>query len=45
MGDPDARRRQLGINPTGKVPTVVINGNVIRGFNAEIYDRTLNGSR
>ena len=43
--DPNARRRQLEINPTGKVPTVVINGNVIRGYNAEIYDRTLNGSR
>jgi glutaredoxin len=43
--DPYARRRQLEINPTGKVPTVVINGNIIRGFNAEKYDRILNGSR
>jgi glutaredoxin len=43
--DPNARRRQLEINPTGKVPTVVINGNVIRGYNVEIYDRILNGSR
>jgi len=43
--DPDARRRQKEINPTGSVPTVVINGNVIRGYNAEKYDRFLNGSR
>jgi glutaredoxin len=33
--DPDARRRQKEINPTGSVPTVVINENVIRGYNAK----------
>jgi glutaredoxin len=43
--DPNARRRQMEINPTGKVPTVVINGNVIRGYNAEKFDRFLNKSR
>lgn len=43
--DPDARRRQLEINPTGRVPTVVIDGEIIRGYNPEKFDRILNGSR
>jgi len=40
--DPDARRRQKEVNPTGSVPTVVINGTVLRGYNPGKFDKLLN---
>ena len=39
--DPDAYRRYKEIYKTGRVPTVVINGNVYVGFNADEFDRML----
>jgi glutaredoxin len=43
--DPGSRRRQKEINPSGSVPTVVINGNVYVGYSANEFDRMLKESR
>ncbi len=39
--DSNALRRQKEINPRGSVPTVVINGKVFDGYNADEFDQML----
>jgi len=43
--DPDAKRRKDEIDSRKGVPTVVINGTVVHGYNPEGYRRVLEGRR
>lgn len=43
--DPDAQRRKDDIDPEKGVPTVVINGKVINGYNPQAYNRALEERR